>query len=106
MGTHNPTDLDDLARDYRDGRRDRADLVDIAAASPLAVGTAALLVGTYLRDEDTTDALLRDLADAADRHEHMRADHRATDYGRDYANAALDAARLALTTHLTNGYAA
>ncbi|MDX3214538.1 hypothetical protein PV318_03130 [Streptomyces sp. ME02-6991-2B] len=92
--------LADVARDYVDGPRHRADLLAVLAASDLALSIAEPLYAAYRADEATVDALLADLAAAADHRDQMRADHRATDYGRDYAAARYDAAALDLAHHI------
>ncbi|MFJ6707001.1 MULTISPECIES: hypothetical protein [unclassified Streptomyces] len=46
----------------------------------------------YADDPDTLDALLRELAEAAQHRDHAAGDPRATDYGRELAAAACDRA--------------
>lgn len=93
--------LADVARDYVDGPRHRADLLAVLAASDVDDRAAADLYAAYTADEAAVDGLLAALADAADHRDVMRTDHRATDYGRDSAAARYDAAALDLAHHIT-----
>ncbi|GAA2137888.1 hypothetical protein GCM10009760_18770 [Kitasatospora kazusensis] len=64
--------------------------VDATDAAERLLDAVAL---AFAADEQGVAVLLRELAEAADRHRSRRGDPRATEYGRESAAAALDAVR-------------